>query len=123
MFDFLKNKKGTPTSQIKPIGERKYLSCPFTLAGVTFDNRQELIKHLGAREELTIIKYNYEGEDAFKVLNKNNAQIGSIRKSDIPKLNEIYDNITKVNVLGTSHFKNEDGNNVFSCQVGVTYYE
>ena len=89
MFNFLKTKKDTSTSQIKPIEERKCLSCPFTLAGVTFDNRQELIKHLGLREELTIIKYDYEGEDAFKVLNKNNEQIGSIRKSDIPKMNEI----------------------------------
>lgn len=123
MFNFFKTKKDTSTSQIKPIEERKCLSCPFTLAGVTFDNRQELIKHLGLREELTIVKYDYEGEDAFKVLNKNNEQIGSIRKSDIPKMNDVYNNIKKVNVLGTSHFTNEEGNTVLSCQVGVTYYE
>ncbi len=123
MFSFLKSKKGTSTSQIKSIEERKCLSCPFTLAGVTFDDRQGLIKHLGLREELSIIKYKYEGEDAFKVLNKDNKQIGSIRKSDISKMNDIYNNIKKVNVLGTSHFNNEEGNTVLSCQVGVTYYE
>ena len=94
---------------------------PFTLAGVTFDNRQELIKKLKFREELEVEKYLYEGEDAFRVKKLNGEQIGSIRKNDIPTMNEIYDHITECKVMGTDSFINEEGQRIISCQIGVTY--
>lgn len=93
----------------------------FTIAGVTFDDRQTLIKQLKFREELKIEKYLYEGEDAFSVKKLNGEQIGNIRKNDIPSMNEIYDHITDCKVMGTDAFINEEGQRIISCQIGVTY--
>ncbi len=93
----------------------------FTLAGVTFDDRQELIKKLKFREELKVEKYDFEGEDAFSIKKLNGEQIGNIRKNDIDKMNEIYDRITECHVMGTSAFLNEDGKTLISCQIGVNY--
>ncbi len=113
MFNFMKKKEVS----------KQFKMQPFTLAGVTFDNRQDLIKHLKFREELKIEKYLYEGEDAFSVQKLNGEQIGNIRKSDIENLNKIYNNIVKTKVLGTNAFVNEDGDTIISCQIGVEYYE
>ena len=113
MFNFMKKKEIPKTTHMQM----------FTLAGVTFDDRQFLIKNLKLREELKIIKYNYQNEIAYKVLNSESKQIGSIRKSDIDIMNNIYDKIEKVNVLGTDHFTNENGETVLTCQINVTYYE
>lgn len=96
---------------------------PFTLAGVTFDNRQDLIKHLKLREELKVEKYDYKGEDAFSIKKLNGEQIGNIRQCDIEIMQKIYDHITKAKVLGTNAFVNEDGETIISCQIGVEYYE
>ena len=93
----------------------------FTLAGVTFDDRQTLIKQLKFHEELKVEKYLYEGEDAFKVSKLSGEQIGSIRRNDIDKMNEIYNHITECHVMGTDTFINEEGNRIISCQIGVTH--
>lgn len=112
MFNFFK----------KPVPKTTHMKM-FTLAGVTFDDRQELIRRLKLREVLKIEKYEYNGELAFKVLNSESKQIGSIRKNDIDAMNEIYNNIEIVKVLGTDHFTNEDGEMILTCQINVTYYE
>lgn len=96
---------------------------PFTLAGVTFFNRQDLIKHLKFREELSIQEWEYENKPAFKVLNSDGLEIGNIRQSDIEMMQKIYNNIVKSKVLGTNAFVNEDGETIISCQIGVEYYE
>lgn len=113
MFNFMKKKE-----------EPKQLKMqPFTLAGVTFNNRQELIKHLKFREELSIEEWEYEGKPAFKVLNSNGFEIGNIRQSDVKSMQKIYTHITKSKVLGTNAFVNEDGETIISCQIGVEYYD
>lgn len=96
---------------------------PFTLAGVTFDNRQDLIKHLKLREELFVEEWEYENKPAFKILNSNKEVIGNIRQCDVEMMQKIYDHITKSKVLGTNAFVNEDGETIISCQIGVEYYE
>jgi len=93
----------------------------FTIAGVTFDNRQTLIKQLKFHEELKVEKYLFEGEDAFSVKKLNGEQIGNIRKNDIDTMNEIYDHIVECHVMGTDSFINEEGNRIISCQIGVNY--
>lgn len=92
------------------------------VAGVTFDNRQEIIKTLKIGQKIKLELYDYKGSSAIKVLTENNKQIGNIRKNDIHLFAGIENKIVTCKVSEIDEFINEDNVKIMAVTI-IVYYK
>lgn len=100
----------------------------FKLAGVTFENedgtkRQDLIQELKEHDDLLLEKYEYNGEDAIKVMNTNKQCIGNIKAKDVPYAMPLLDTLIRGEFFDRYSFVNDEGNTIYTASVVIHYWK
>lgn len=97
------------------------------LAGVTFDNedgrsRQKILRELKANDgvcDLELEPFTWKGSDAVRVI-VDGEVAGNIRKSDVPKVMEIFDRIENAHV-DVETFTNDDDERIYRADLTIIY--
>lgn len=112
----------TPKKEIVPMR----CHAEYRIAGTTFKNedgtdRQEILKNMKECEHVKVIKYIYENQIAFKIVNCRMEQIGNIKKEDVPYVDNIYQKMVDAQLFDLHTFYGDEGKKIYIAKVSIKY--